>query len=187
MAQLSSGRSTSGKQAKSLDAIALLKQDHREIEELFDEFESLEAGEGEDIAHRICLLLTVHAQVEEELLYPAALEALAEDPEQLELVREAEVEHGSAKELIATIEEMGADDESFSATVKVLGEYVRHHVKEEEGELFPALRDSELDLKSLGQELLTRRQELLDEMGIEVAPPAAEPKKRRKKAKRSRH
>jgi hemerythrin superfamily protein len=167
MAHVNPSRSSARSEAKTPDAIALLKQDHRSVEELFDEFEDAEDGEGIEIAQRICQMLTVHAQIEEEILYPAAKNALSEDEEQSDLVWEAEVEHASAKELIAKIEEMQEQDEAYNATVKVLSEYIKHHVKEEEGQLFPALKKSELDLKELGAQLFERKQELMTELGVE--------------------
>ncbi len=148
------------------DAIAMLKQDHRAVDALFTEFSSADEEELSSLAERACQLLTVHAQIEEEILYPAAKEAI-EDDEQRELVNEAQVEHASVKELIAKIEDMAPDDEDFRATVKVLGEYVKHHVKEEESELFPVLKKTGLDLKSMGRELLDRKFALMEEMGIE--------------------
>jgi hemerythrin superfamily protein len=159
------------------DAITLLKQDHRIVEALFDEFEDADEAEQSSIAQRVCQLLTVHAQIEEELVYPAAKEAF-EDEEETELVTEAEVEHGSAKELIAKIEGMSNDDEHFKATVKVLGEYIKHHVKEEEGELFPKLKKTELDLKELGGQLTERKLALMEQMGIEAEEEPAQPRKR---------
>src|ERR1043165_7614164 len=96
------------------DAIALLKQDHRTVSALFDEFEKADEEEQSAIAQRVCQLLTVHATIEEEVLYPAAKQAF-EDEENEDLVNEAEVEHGSAKELIAKIEGMSSDDEHFKA------------------------------------------------------------------------
>ena len=148
------------------DAIALLKQDHRTVSALFEEFEKADEEEQSAIAQRVCQLLTVHATIEEELLYPAAKEAF-EDEEDEDLVNEAEVEHGSAKELIAKIEGMTSDDEHFKATVTVLGEYIKHHVKEEENELFPQLKKTELDLKELGGRLADRKFALMEQMGIE--------------------
>ena len=124
------------------DAVQLLKQDHRNVEALVAAFEDADDDELSSLAENICNMLRVHAQIEEEILYPAAKEALSEDEEEAELVSEAEVEHASAKELIAKIEGMTPDHEAFKATVKVLGEYVKHHVKEEENELFPALKES---------------------------------------------
>jgi hemerythrin-like domain-containing protein len=121
-------------------------------------------------------LLTVHATIEEELLYPAA-KAAFEDEENDDLVNEAEVEHGSVKELIAKIEGMASDDEHFKATVTVLGEYVKHHVREEENELFPQLRKTDLDLKEIGARLADRKFTLMEQMGIE-AQDEAQPRKR---------
>jgi hemerythrin superfamily protein len=148
------------------DAIALLKQDHRTVESLFADFEDAEEGEQSSIAQRVCQLLTIHAQIEEEILYPAAKECFEGDEEDSELVYEAEVEHGTAKELIAKIEAMSGEEEQFSATVKVLGEYIKHHVKEEEGEMFPKLKKSELDLSELGVKLADRKFALMEQMGI---------------------
>ena len=130
------------------DAVALLKQDHRAVEQLFEQFEDADESEQSAIAQRVCQMLTVHAQIEEEIVYPAAKQAF-EGEESEDLVNEAEVEHGSAKELIAKIEGMTGDDEHFKATVTVLGEYIKHHVKEEENELFPQLKKTDLDLKEM--------------------------------------
>jgi hemerythrin-like domain-containing protein len=174
-------RSTSSRASDApRDAIALLKQDHRTVEQLFDQFEEADEGELAAIAERVCQLLTVHAQIEEEILYPAAKEQF-EDEEELALVNEAAVEHGTAKDLIAKIEEMTPDDEAFKATVKVLSEYIKHHVKEEEGELFPALKQTELDLKELGSQLMERKMALMEQMGI-----AEEPQEKTRKPTASR-
>jgi hypothetical protein len=94
------------------------------------------------------------------------------------MVYEAEIEHGSAKELIAKIEAGTPEDPEFKPLVKVLSEYVKHHVKEEEKELFPSLKDTELDLKDLGSQLAHRKLELLEQMGIEAEEPPAPPRKR---------
>lgn len=179
------------------DAIALLKQDHRTVSALFEEFEKADDEEQSAIAQRVCQLLTVHATIEEEILYPAAKQAF-EDEKEEDLVNEAEVEHGSAKELIAKIEGMTADDEHFKATVTVLGEYIKHHVKEEETELFPKLKQTDLDLKEIGGRLAERKFALMEQMGIE-AEEAPQPRKRaarsgprsksgnRRSASRTRH
>jgi hemerythrin superfamily protein len=159
------------------DAIALLKQDHRTVSALFDEFEKADDEEQSAIAQRVCQLLTVHATIEEELLYPAAKEAF-EDEEEDDLVNEAEVEHASAKELIAKIEGMTSDDEHFKATVTVLGEYIKHHVKEEENELFPKLKKTDLDLKELGGKLADRKFALMEQMGIDEGEEPEQPRKR---------
>jgi hemerythrin-like domain-containing protein len=154
------------------DAVALLKQDHRSVEALLEQFEEADESEQSSIAQRVCRMLTVHAQIEEEILYPAAKQAF-EAEEDDDIVNEAEVEHGSARELIAKIEGMTAEDEHFAATVKVLGEYVKHHVKEEEGELFPKLKKTDLDLAEMGTQLEERKFELMEQMGIspEEEPP----------------
>jgi hemerythrin-like domain-containing protein len=162
------------------DAIALLKQDHRTVESLFAEFEDAEEGEQSSIAQRVCQLLTIHAQIEEEILYPAAKECFEGDEEDSELVYEAEVEHGSAKELIAKIEAMSGEEEQFSATVKVLGEYIKHHVKEEEGEMFPKLKKSELDLSELGTKLADRKFALMEQMGISQEEEEPQPQQRKR-------
>jgi hemerythrin superfamily protein len=165
------------------DAIALLKQDHRAVEALFAEFEDADESEQSELATRICQMLTVHAQIEEEILYPQAKEAFGEEED--EMVYEAEVEHGSAKELIAKIEAGTPEDPAFKPLVKVLSEYVKHHVKEEEKELFPALKDTELDLKELGSQLAQRKLQLMEEMGIEAEEPPA-PQRKRSSGSRSR-
>jgi iron-sulfur cluster repair protein YtfE (RIC family) len=115
-----------------------------------------------ELARQICMELTVHAQIEEEIFYPAAREALGDEGE--DLLNEAKVEHESLKELIAKIEGSGSDDELFDANVKVLGEYVKHHVKEEQNEIFPKCRKSDMDLKALGEELAERKKQLMNEM-----------------------
>lgn len=154
-------RATRRKQSASRrpqDAIALLKADHREVKAMFTEFEKTEGDEEKQaLAGRICAALKVHAQIEEEIFYPAAYDALEED----DLLDEAEVEHASAKDLIAQIEASSPAEPLYDAKVKVLGEYIDHHVQEEEKELFPECRDSEMDLKALGEQLKARKEELL--------------------------
>lgn len=166
-----------------LDAIALLKQDHRAVEALFEEFEEADESEQSELATRICQMLTVHAQIEEEHLYPQAKEAFGEEED--EMVYEAEIEHGSAKELIAKIEASTPEDPHFKPLVKVLSEYIKHHVKEEEKEFFPSLKETELDLKELGSQLAQRKLELMEQMGIE-AEEAPAPKSKRSSGSRSR-
>lgn len=165
-----------------MDAISLLKEDHREVTALFKKFESAKIGKAA-IAEEICKLLTVHAQIEEELFYPAARDALEDNEEGEDLLDEAEVEHASAKELIAQIEGSEEGEDLFEAKVTVLGEYIQHHVKEEEGELFPKVSKTDLDLDGLGQELEDRKTELLAEQSEDEAeeiappPPSAKSKK----------
>ena len=147
-------------EARNRDAIAFLSAQHREVEELFKQFEKLgEDGsldEKEPIVRIACEKLTVHATVEEEIFYPAAREV----PDVDSLLNEAEVEHATAKDLIAQLDSMDAGDELFSATFTVLSEYIKHHVKEEEGELFPKLRKSGMDLDQLGEALAAHTDEL---------------------------
>jgi hemerythrin superfamily protein len=144
----------------SQDAIALLKEDHRAVEKLFKEFEGAK-GEGrkEKLARRICMELTVHTKIEEEIFYPACKGKVDED-----LLKEAYVEHDAAKLLIAEIEAgSGQSDDYFDAKVQVLSEQIEHHVEEEEKELFPEVRKADLDLKALGEQLAARKKELMGE------------------------
>ncbi|HSE74443.1 MAG TPA: hemerythrin domain-containing protein [Dongiaceae bacterium] len=145
------------------DAIALLKADHKEVSDMFEKFETARSTK-ERLAQHICQALTVHAQIEEEIFYPAAREALGEDGK--DLLDEAKVEHSSLKELIAAIEGSSPQDDLFDAHVKVLGEYTKHHVKEEEGELFPKLRKSDMDLKGIGEQLAARKKALMSKMKV---------------------
>ena len=145
-------------------AIEMLVADHKLVKSLFEQYEDEKEADEDTrrgIAERICGELTVHAQVEEELFYPWLRENLSE--EDMEMVEEAEVEHGSAKDLIAQIESAEEVDAVYDAKVKVLGEYIDHHVKEEEGEMFPKVRKSDLDLDALGEDMAARKAELLGE------------------------
>lgn len=158
-----STKPTAKKTSSSPDAIDILIADHKEVKALFKAYNKLaqedgDAGEKQAIALQICAMLTAHATAEEELFYPAAREVLGEDED---LVDEADVEHASAKELIAQIEAGTPDDPLYDAKVKVLGEYIDHHVKEEEGEMFPKVRKSDLDLDAIGEEIAARKAELL--------------------------
>ena len=151
-------RAASRASAKPADAIKLLKDDHREVKTWFKEFENLDDdAKKEALARKICLALTVHARIEEELFYPALRKAIDDE----DLLDEAEVEHATAKQLIAEIQSMTPDDRLFDAKIKVLGEYVVHHVGEEENELFPEARESSVDLNALGAQLAKRKIELM--------------------------
>lgn len=153
-----SGRKAARADAKPVDAIKLLKDDHKEVKNYFKQYETLEDdADKQALADKICLALTIHAQIEEEIYYPATREAIDDD----DLLDEAEVEHASAKQLIAEIQSMKAGARLFDAKITVLGEYIDHHVEEEEGEMFPESRDSDLDLKALGAQLATRKEELM--------------------------
>jgi hemerythrin superfamily protein len=139
---------------EEISAIDLLEEDHRQIEDLFDEYEKVEdVSEKEQLALKICMALQVHTRIEEEIFYPAAREAI----EKPELIDEAIVEHASAKQLISEIEDMEPGEELYDAKVKVLQEQVLHHVEEEEGELFPQVEASELDLEALGKKMTERK------------------------------
>jgi hemerythrin-like domain-containing protein len=156
---VTSRRSTNG---AGPDAIKLLKEDHAEVKKLFGEYDKLakreaDAAEREMLALKICEMLTVHTKLEEEIFYPACREVLQEADE---LVDEAAVEHSSAKELIQQIESGKPDDDLFDAKVKVLGEYINHHVKEEQNELFPKVR-GRIDTKGIGQQMQERKEELM--------------------------
>jgi hemerythrin superfamily protein len=151
----------------AISAIDLLEEDHREVEVFFEEYEELQAGaEKEQLALKICLALQVHAQLEEEIFYPAAREAI----NQAELINEAIAEHAAAKQLIAEIEGMDASDELYDAKVKVLGEQVSHHIEEEEDELFPQVKSSELDLVALGKKMAERKAMLFQQVADEGEP-----------------
>jgi hypothetical protein len=141
------------------DAVALLKADHRAVEEMFASFEKA-GGDGrkQSIAEDICKALSIHAQIEEEIFYPACEGKVEED-----LLKEAYVEHDGAKVLIAEIEAGGPSDEYYDAKVKVLSEQIEHHVEEEEKRmegLFAQARKAGLDMDALGAELAARKAEL---------------------------
>ena len=147
---------------KSQDAIALLKEDHRTVEKLFKDFESASGdGRKEKLANEICLELSVHATIEEEIFYRACEGKVDED-----LLKEAYVEHDAAKVMIAEIlGGQGSDDEFFDSKVKVLQEEIEHHVEEEEKRmegLFAQARKAELDMDALGEQLAARKQELTE-------------------------
>ncbi len=148
-------------------AIRLLKQDHREVETWFDEYEQLESDkERLALFSKIALALKVHTRIEEEIFYPAERGEVEDD-----LLDEAYVEHDSAKKLIAEIEAMKPSDEFYDAKVKVLGEYIKHHVKEEEqpGGLFSQAKKGDEDLDQMGERLKARKGELMAELGRSAA------------------
>ena len=148
-------------------AITLLKKDHREVEAMFDEYEQLES-DAEKLAlfNQIALALKVHTQIEEEVLYPESRGEVEDD-----LIDEAYVEHDGAKKLIAEIEAMKPGQEFYDAKVKVLGEYIKHHVKEEEqpGGFFAQAKKGDEDLESMGERMKARKEELMAEYGGKAA------------------
>lgn len=152
------------KKSEDDNAITLLTKDHREVKELFAAYQELadndaSGAERQDVANQICDALTAHATVEEEIFYPSLREVAENLSDELD---EAEVEHSSVKDLIAQIQAMDPEDELYDAKVKVLGEYVDHHVQEEEGEIFPKAKKTNLDFEQLGAQLEARKEELMD-------------------------
>jgi len=146
---------------KEMDAVALLKADHRKVEELFEKFESARGGK-QKIAEQICMELMIHATIEEEIFYPACTGKV----EDANLVQEAYVEHDSAKVLISEILAGGPDDAFYDAKVKVLSEMIKHHVKEEEKRsegLFAEAKEAGLDMDALGEQMGARKEELMQE------------------------
>jgi hemerythrin superfamily protein len=156
-------------ETQSKDAVALLKEDHRTVEDLFAKFEKASGdGRKQRLAEEICLDLSVHAQIEEEIFYPACEGKVDED-----LLKESYVEHDGAKVLIAEIMAGGPSDEFYDAKVKVLQEEIEHHVEEEEKRLeglFAQARKAGLDMDALGQELAARKQELTEQFKATGVP-----------------
>jgi hemerythrin superfamily protein len=143
---------------RPIDALDVLEADYRAIEQLFDAFERAERNDFErknTLAQRACELLTIHAIVEEEMLYPAAQEALGAD--QRIDVDEAYVEHFLVKTLIERFASLKAGDDGFDATFKVLKENATHHIEEEETTLFPEVRRTQMDLVALGARMAARK------------------------------
>ena len=144
------------------DAIALLKADHRAVEALFEDFKSARgAGRKAAIVHQICVDLTVHTMIEEEIFYPACRGAIADST-----LDEAYVEHDGAKLMIAELSDAAPNEAFYDAKVKVLGEYIKHHVKEEEqpGGIFAQAKKGDEDLDAMGERLKSRKEELMAEL-----------------------
>jgi len=145
--------------SKPTEATALLRADHKLVSGLFAEYEKTKSSpKKKRIVAQICTELTVHAQVEEEIFYPAVKAALNDH----DLVPEATVEHATLKGLIAEVEGVEPDGDMFDAKIKVLSEYVKHHVKEEQNEMFPKAKSSKLDMVELGAKLTERKKALLE-------------------------
>jgi hemerythrin superfamily protein len=154
----------------STDAIDLLKQDHDRVEKAFKEFEKMDrqdAAACRGLIDGVCRELTVHTTLEEEIFYPAVREAIDDE----DLMNEAAVEHETARMLVEQLENMGPDDPNYFATFTVLGEYLRHHIQEEQGEMFPAARKAGLDLAALGERMQARREELAEKAPACSPPP----------------
>src|SRR3954467_3990766 len=152
------------------DATQILADDHKKVSKIFAEFEKIKDRDSEgkqQLVKQACDELTVHAQVEEEIFYPALHEALKENDQ--DLVDEAEVEHASIKQLIETLKTCDPEDRHYDANVTVLSEYVKHHVKEEQDEIFPKARKAKnLDLNQMGEEITARKMQLMEELGMEM-------------------
>lgn len=156
---------THAKATPNEDAITLLTTDHAKVKKLFKEFESLKDDDGTDtdksaLVAQICNELKVHAEIEEEIFYPAVRKAIQDG----DLMDEALVEHTGAKELIAQLEDMSPGDALYDAKVTVLGEQIQHHVKEEEGEMFPKAKKAKIDSEALGVQMARRKAELMEEL-----------------------
>ena len=157
--------------SNSNNAIDLLKRDHRQVEELFDQYEKAKDDSNkaarQELAGRICAALSLHAQIEEEIFYPAMRRG---GKDAKELVDEAAVEHQSVKDIIGRLQNASPEDPLYDAGVKVLSEYVKHHVKEEENEMFPDAKSADIDLDALGLAIAKRKEEL--EASGSALPPA---------------
>ena len=148
--------------AKAAGALEMLKEDHAKVQKAFKEFEKLDREDIEtmkQMVHTVCEDLKVHTTLEEEIFYPAVREAIDDE----DIMNEAMVEHDTAKMLIEQLENMGPEDPNYHATFTVLGEYVKHHVKEEEDEMFPQAKKTDLDFEDLAQRMKERKQELVGE------------------------
>jgi len=148
------------------EPMEMLIADHREVQKMFKQFEKLKEQDDDqskrDLVDLTCAELKVHTQIEEEIFYPAAREALAEG----DLVAEALVEHNSAKELIAKLQGSDANAEEYAAMFTVLGEYVNHHIAEEQNEMFPKFKKADLDWDALTAQMQERKGQLQEEMGL---------------------
>ena len=152
-------KSKSRKAKKQADAIELLKRDHADVKKAFKAFEKAKYKDpqaGKDFVASICRDIEVHAALEEEIFYPAVRARIKDD----DLMNEAQVEHNSAKQLIAEIQKLSGDDPMLKAHAQVLAEYIQHHVREEEGEIFPKAKRAKLDLEALAQQMLERKEQL---------------------------
>jgi hemerythrin superfamily protein len=148
------------------DAIAMLTADHKKVKKLFSEFHKLqEEGSDEEkssIVEQICNELKIHTELEEEIFYPAVRKAIDDS----DLMDEALVEHAGAKDLIAQLEDASPNNDLYDAKVTVLGEQIAHHVKEEEGSMFPKAKKAKLDTEALGATMLKRKMALMEKMGM---------------------
>ena len=166
-----SSGATRGSGAKS-QIVAMLKADHKKVKKAFKDFEKLDPQEDPEacrgLVEQTLAEIEVHAQIEEQIFYPAARGAMKDE----ELIDEAEVEHMTAKVLIEQLKGMQPEDEKFAATFKVLGEYINHHVQEEEGEMFKQLKPSGAEWDTVLTEMQAQREQLMEEKGMPAEEPA---------------
>jgi hemerythrin superfamily protein len=159
----------SGSGTRAQDAIAMLMADHKKVKKLFSDFDKLKEEGGDEnksaIVNQICNELKIHTELEERIFYPAVRKAIDDS----DLMDEALVEHAGAKELIAQLEDASPDDDLYDAKVTVLSEQIDHHVKEEEGQMFPKAKKANLDTEALGATMLKRKIALTDKMGMNAA------------------
>lgn len=149
--------------ANKQDALSILKKDHGKVQKIFQNFDKAEdEATRQKLVESACNELTIHTQVEEELFYPAARQVLSDG----KLLDEASVEHESASQLIDKLQEMQPGQDKYEAIFTVLGEYVNHHIREEEDDLFPKVKKSELDLEALGQRIMERKEQLKAAVGL---------------------
>jgi hemerythrin superfamily protein len=152
--------------AAELNALELLENDHQKVIKMFDQFEKIKEDEDDDdkqaLVENACAELTLHTRLEEELFYPALREVLEES----DLLDEAEVEHATAKQLITELNAMQPGDDLYDAKFTVLGEYVKHHIQEEEKQICPKVKKAKMDIDSLGDEMRQRKTALREELGI---------------------
>jgi hemerythrin superfamily protein len=164
-------RSTS---TQALDAIAMLMADHKKVKKLFSDFDKLKEEGGDDeksaIVDQICNELKIHTELEEEIFYPAVRKAIDDS----DLMDEALVEHAGAKDLIAQLEDASPEDDLYDAKVTVLGEQIEHHVKEEEGSIFPKAKKAKVDTEALGSTMTKRKIALMDKMGMNAEEDASD-------------
>ncbi len=162
---------------EKMDAISMLMADHKRVQQLFDEFKEIEDDtsmdeEKADLVEQICMELTLHAQLESEIFYPAMRKAI----EDQELIDEADVEHDTAKYLISQLESMEPGDDHFEAKVCVLAELVNHHIEEEQNNIFPQAKKADMNLNALGDTMRKRKEALMDNLN---APPSSGSKGKR--------
>ncbi len=157
-------RSTRTVRSRKKDAFALLQDDHKRVQKMFKQFAKTDREDSDamrELVEEACHELEVHALLEEQIFYPALREMVSED--QAEMLEEAEIEHDSAKQLIAALRELQPGDSKYAATFIVLGEYVKHHIEEEESEIFKQAKKAKLDLDALGEQLQNRRKQLMED------------------------